>query len=439
MGEMTLEQQRAIALARARRRRQESSTAAPEESLGAKVAGGAVEPLMTLASGTIAAPVAGLAGLFTQVGQGVGLDKVPLLGALVPKENPADVVQGVQSRFTYEPQTQGGKDALSVIGAPFEALDSAATEAGGIVSDLTKSPSAGATTKAGLSLIPALLGARFAKTNVMPTPLKAMRGGSEALMRSSLKPSAKEVRLGNADKAVATMLDEGVSVSEGGINKLATKIDSINDSIRNSIAGSKATVRKSDIAEPLMEVEGRFAKQATPQADLKAIGQVFDDFAAHPLAPGETLPVQLAQEIKQGTYRALKDKYGEVGSAATEAQKALARGAKEQVAAAVPEVAPLNAKESALLNAKNILEHRLAVEGNKNPMGLGPLAASGARTAAFMADRSALLKSLLARAMNPGKGMGISDEMVLAATAPSTFSETDRKRRAVIEALLGRM
>lgn len=408
------------------------------ESLGKKLVGAAVEPMMTMASGAVASPLAGIAGLATAGAQAVGLDKVPLIGSLVPQESPADVVRGVQSRFTYQPTTQGGRDALSVIGAPFEMLEKVTDEAGGRVSDLTGSPGAGALTKAGLSIIPAMLAARGAKPNAMPTPMPLMRKGAEALMRSSLKPNAKEVKLGNADKAVATMLDEGVNVSEGGMNKLSGKIDTINDSIRNTIANSSAVVNKADIADAIPDVARRFSKQATPQADLAAIKQVADDFANHPLIPGQTLPVQLAQEIKQGTYRELKGKYGEVGSAATEAQKALARRAKDAVAGAEPSVGPLNAQESALLNARNILENRLAVEGNKNPMGLGPLAASGARTAAFMADRSALLKSLIARAMNPGKGMGITDEMVLAGTAPATFSEDAKARKAIIDALMGR-
>ena len=411
---------------------------APQESLARKVAGGALEPMVTMATGALATPAAGIAGLATGAAQALGVDKVPLIGSLVPKENPADVVRGVQSRFTYQPQTQGGKDALSVIGAPFEALERVTDEAGGRVADMTGSPGYGATTKAALSIIPAMLLSRGAKPNSMPSPLPLMRKGAESLMRSSLKPNARDVKLGNADKAVTTMLDEGISVSEGGMGKLTGKIDTINDAISDAIRNSNARVSRAAVERPVYDVEARFGRQATPQADLAAIDAALTDFRTHPLLPRPDIPVQVAQEMKQGTYRALKDKYGEVGSASTEAQKALARGLKEEVAAAVPEVGPLNAKESSLLNARNILENRLAVEGNKNPMGLGPLAASSARTAAFMADRSALLKSLIARAMNPGKGMGITDEMVLAGSGPGTFSQEDATRKALIDALLGR-
>jgi len=411
---------------------------APQESLARKVAGGALEPMVTMASGALATPAAGIAGLATGAAQALGVDKVPLIGSLVPKENPADVVRGVQSRFTYQPQTQGGKDALSVIGAPFEALERVTDEAGGRVADMTGSPGYGATTKAALSIIPAMLLSKGAKPTSMPTPLPLMRKGAESLMRTSLKPAAIADKTGKAGPAVQTMLDEGITVSEGGVNKLTGKIDTLNDAITDAIANSRARVSRQAVERPVYDVEQRFGRQATPQSDLAAIEKVLEDFRTHPLLPRRDIPVQVAQEMKQGTYRALKDKYGEVGSASTEAQKALARGLKEEVAAAVPEVAPLNAKESALLNAKNLLEHRVAIERNANPTGLGPLAASGLRTLAFMADRSGILKSLAARAMNPGKGMGITDEMVLAGSGPGTFSQEDATRKALIDALLGR-
>ena len=98
----------------------------------------------------------------------------------------------------------------------------------------------------------------------------------------------------------------------------------------------------------------------------------------------------------------LAGKYGEQGSAATEAQKTLARGLKEGIAEAVPGVAGLNAKESALINALQLAERRAAVEGNKNLGGLAWLSHSPATWAAFMADKSGAFKSIVARMMHSG-------------------------------------
>src|SRR6185369_7841136 len=74
--------------------------------------------------------------------------------------------------------------------------------------------------------------------------------------------------------------------------------------------------------------------------------------------PAPMIPIQLAQEMKQGTYRALgKKSYGEQKGAETEAQKTLARALKEDIATAEPKVGPLNEQESALLNVIDSLEH----------------------------------------------------------------------------------
>ena len=120
---------------------------------------------------------------------------------------------------------------------------------------------------------------------------------------------------------------------------------------------------------------------------------------------GSGIPVQLAQELKQGTYRALGNKsYGEIGAASTEAQKALARGLREQIAENVPSVvAPLR-RESDLMNVLSVAERRALQEASKNPMGLSMLTQNPYAWAGFMADKSALFKSLLARSLHTGGG-----------------------------------
>lgn len=129
---------------------------------------------------------------------------------------------------------------------------------------------------------------------------------------------------------------------------------------------------------------------------------------------GATMPVQLAQKMKQGTYQVLSKKYGQLGSAETEAQKGLARGLKEEIASAVPGVQSLNAEESRLITTMNVAERRALMELNKNPMGLAALAHNPMSLAMFMADRSAAFKSVAARMINsaaPGvasTGQGLS-------------------------------
>ena len=69
-------------------------------------------------------------------------------------------------------------------------------------------------------------------------------------------------------------------------------------------------------------------------------------------------------------------------------------------------MASLNARQSELINALNVTERRALMDLNKNPMSLSLLAPNKAALAAFLADKSALFKSLLARSLYSGGGAG---------------------------------
>lgn len=228
---------------------------------------------------------------------------------------------------------------------------------------------------------------------------------AERLMQSAIKPTIKQLKNGDAAVAIRTLLDHGINPNAAGVTKLRDLIGGLNDQIADQIANSTATIKKSDVMTRLSEIGKTFSNQVSPSGDLAAIQRVGDDFANHPVYPGDDLSVQAAQALKQGTYKTLAKKYGQMGGAETEAQKGLARGLKEEIANAVPEVAGLNAEESKLITTLNVTERRALMELNKNPMGLASLAANPKGWAAFMADRSALFKSLAARMVSSSGGL----------------------------------
>ena len=280
-----------------------------------------------------------------------------------------------------------------------EALERGAYKAGGAVTDLTGSPALGFAANVGIQAVPTVLGGEAAK---LTSP--ALRKGAEVLMQSALKPSAKALKQGTATQAISTLLEEGINVTKGGVAKLRGMISQLNDDIAEAIKNSPGTVNKAKAGSELHDLVKKFEKQVNPGADIKAIENAWTEFLGHPLLQGvKEIPVKLAQEMKQATYKELAKKYGEMGSAATEAQKTLARGLKEGIAEAVPEVAGLNAKESALIKALQLAEHRAMMDGNKNVGGLAWLAGNPGAFAAFMADKSALFKSVVARMLNAGK------------------------------------
>jgi len=223
---------------------------------------------------------------------------------------------------------------------------------------------------------------------------KATQTFPEKLMQSALKPTLSQLQSGKASTAVKTMLEEGINPTEAGVQKLQSKISDINTQIADILGSYKGTINKSDVLTRINEVKSKFATQATPTADLKIIDNAVNDFiASHP----EKIPVTLAQKIKQGTYKVLSGKFGEQGSALTETQKGLARGLKEEIANKIPEISGLNARESKIIDTLNVVERRALMELNKNPVGLTWLAENPMAAAGFMADKSALAKSLLAR------------------------------------------
>lgn len=228
----------------------------------------------------------------------------------------------------------------------------------------------------------------------------AIDGAAERLMQSAIKPTIKQLKTGDAATAVRMLLDYGINPTMGGVQKLRSLIGDLNTQITDRIAASPATIDKQAVVNRLADVRKAFGNQVSPTADLNAIQGVADDFLAHPSIPGSQIPVQLAQDMKQGTYKVLSKKYGQMGGAEVEAQKGLARGLKEEIANAVPEIAGLNAQESKLITTLNVTERRALMEMNKNPMGLASLASNPASWAAFMADKSALFKSLTARMLN---------------------------------------
>jgi hypothetical protein len=224
---------------------------------------------------------------------------------------------------------------------------------------------------------------------------------AEKLMNSALKPTLKQKQNGEAATAVQTLLDYGISPTKAGVEKLKSLISDLNTQIETAISGSTARIDKGNALRALTDTRQKFGAQVSPTNDLRAIAGVEDDFLNHPLAPGADMAVQTAQKIKQGTYKVLKGKYGQMGSAETEAQKGIARGLKDEISAAVPGVGPLNAEESRLIATLNVAERRALMDLNKNPMGLAALAVhEPSAFIAFMADKSAAFKALAARSLN---------------------------------------
>jgi hypothetical protein len=226
-------------------------------------------------------------------------------------------------------------------------------------------------------------------------------GVSRRLYQSALKPQTGAA-LSEADRAkiIETGVREGIPVTPRGLQRVESVIEDLNREVGEKIAERSEqmgpTIRPKDVAQRVEETRPTFEQQVNPADDVAALDKSKAEFTAKhteeipytkiepSLEDGKLTPVgegvikqekpltlSGAQAEKVGTYRQLRKKYGELGSASTEAQKALARGLKEEIYARFPELKALNAREGALIGLEEQLARYVARHGNRDMVGIG--------------------------------------------------------------------
>lgn len=228
-----------------------------------------------------------------------------------------------------------------------------------------------------------------------------MAAAAPKIMQSALKPTLTTLKEygTTAPKLVKTLLDEGINVTEGGLAKLQNIFTATNKEIHDAVANATGAIDPKSVAARALQTAGRVSKQVNPTADLKAVGDTVEEFLQHPIYKGAPMTPAEAQAMKIGTYQQIGKKYGEVSSASIETQKALARGLKEDIAAEVPKIAELNAKDSSIMAAMDAVGRRVAVAGNRDPVGFAWVAHTPSTFLAALIDRNPAVKSMLARGM----------------------------------------
>lgn len=218
---------------------------------------------------------------------------------------------------------------------------------------------------------------------------QASTGLAERLYQSALKPSAA-LPASRVAGMVQTGLEQGIPVSAAGVEKIGSLIDDLNGKIKATIAADPTRpIDVAAVAQRVDAVKARFANQVNPGADMQAIDAAKQEFLQN--NPG-TIGAADAQAMKSGTYQQLKGKaYGELKSATIESQKALARGLKEELVNAFPELKDLNANDSKLLNLEPVLEKAVQRLDNHQMLGVGtPIAAAAGKVITGSAAGSAV-------------------------------------------------
>jgi hypothetical protein len=164
------------------------------------------EPALNIGTSMIAAPAAGLSGLAAVAARGLGLSDA----------DPADVVRNVQSSLSYQPRTEAGQSALSMITYPFRKLGSLADYAGQKTSEFTGSPLAGAAVNTGVQMLPALVTRSVMRSAPAAAGANAARSASEAESYVANRTSLDWNSLSDAVKAKLT----DIAGSAGALDKL---------------------------------------------------------------------------------------------------------------------------------------------------------------------------------------------------------------------------
>jgi len=259
---------------------------------------------------------------------------------------------------------------------------------------------------------------------------KALAKAGPWLMQTALKPTQAVLKeYGTTPQAIAkTLLDEGVNVTERGLQKLQQLFSATNEDIGKAVANAPGQIQKSNVAARVLTTANRTAQQVNPTKDLESVGRVVEEFQNHPIYTGKSITVPEAQAMKVGTYRTIGKKYGEISSAEVEAQKALARGLKEEVASEVPGLTALNARDSALMPAMDAVGRRVAVAGNRDPVGFAWVAQNPVTFLAALFDRNPAVKSMIARGAyrSAGTAAGVSPQLIrIAVTSVARTPEND--------------
>ena len=223
---------------------------------------------------------------------------------------------------------------------------------------------------------------------------------SKYLMQSALKPKEKQIMTGQSDTAVKVLLENNIPLNSKGVEILKGKIDDLNDKITQKVKTSEIPVNKSEVIKILEEVRKKYSNQANPVDDLAAIDKVETNFInSHP----DILTAEAANKIKSGTYKAVGERaYGESKTAAIEAEKALARGLKEQVEKVDIDVAPINAEQKALIDTLKLTEQRVLKDSNRDVIGIAQANPTPESIAAVVLER-APLKSLISKYLYRGQ------------------------------------
>jgi hypothetical protein len=262
-----------------------------------------------------------------------------------------------------EPVTPTGQRAYELMGIPFRYLGKAAETVGRFAENVTGSPIVATGADIGVQALPFLF----------PYGRKAIEKFNipERLYTSAIKPGIRQkLSVGKRESAMRAGVEEGILPTMGGLDKLATKIDSIENQIDSIIKQGKVTakpIKTLDIADSLDSLIDMYNRSGMPPETYASINDVRNKV----LSQGNYMSAEEAQAFKQNTYKLIRKSYGELSSAVNEAQKTVARAVKDEIAKQYPEISTLNEKVGPMLQLEDEIQRAVKRIQNRDLIGIG--------------------------------------------------------------------
>jgi len=199
-------------------------------------------------------------------------------------------------------------------------------------------------------------------------------GIPEKLMESAMKIPPRSVDNATRKQLIKTAVEDGYRVTQKGLDKLKGDIDTINKEIASVVDKGKDIPIDYETAVSKIDELKEFYKDApNPKQYIDELESLKQSTLAAKLTDKgrDFVPAAEAQRIKQTVYRLNKKHYGEMKTAEIEGNKAIARGVKEKLVEAFPELKELNAKDSEWLNLEEVLGRAVNRSRNYDIIKLG--------------------------------------------------------------------
>lgn len=311
----------------------EALTQTQRQERGREAVETGIEPILTGGGALLGATVGTLAGPAGTIG-GAGL-------GFATGEKLADILKGEETQPLPQEIKEFGK----------EMLKGAALEATGI----------------GLGKI-AAKGADALSKQLFQSAIKVSRGLSRFERRDVIKAG----------------LDQKIFPTEAGLNRIGSKIKGVNNLIGRGIrkATDRGNVNRDEVAKSFDAVKRLFKNDENASTIVRAIEGRKQRFLTN---NPELITPKVAQEMKLGLNREVKNAFQEVKAFKTEGSKALRSGLQKEIERLNPQLRNLNREHRTLKMLETEIDNAVSRIGNRELLSL--LATTGAAAGGVGAGR----------------------------------------------------